>query len=330
MTPELGIPQAIEIDPEALVRALDEGDDTLPEEALRNCQRNRELVIPHLIRAIDEANTYVRGGGSLAKRSPWLAYYLLWEFQAKAALPTILAAVPGDAGYEIFGDATTEDLPRVLATLAADNLQVIDEYILNREHDPYSRSSAANSYQNLVRDGVISRAEAVERLASHLRAQFDLRHDEFAGWLVCTLGDLNPHEALEDIREAFAKGVISSSIVRLDHIERALAGGDEEFQRCQSSLEPTHLEDTVEYLRDFACFQPEPPVEIDYLPPFSPPNNDGLPGVADYEADDWEEGSTSRESTTIRNEAPRIGRNDPCPCGSGKKYKKCCMRESPL
>ena len=23
----------------------------------------------------------------------------------------------------------------------------------------------------------------------------------------------------------------------------------------------------------------------------------------------------------------RLGRNDPCPCGSGKKYKKCCMRE---
>ncbi|PCI09340.1 MAG: hypothetical protein COB77_00020 [Gammaproteobacteria bacterium] len=24
----------------------------------------------------------------------------------------------------------------------------------------------------------------------------------------------------------------------------------------------------------------------------------------------------------------RTGRNDPCPCGSGKKYKKCCMSES--
>ena len=22
---------------------------------------------------------------------------------------------------------------------------------------------------------------------------------------------------------------------------------------------------------------------------------------------------------------PKVGRNDPCPCGSGKKYKKCCM-----
>lgn len=27
---------------------------------------------------------------------------------------------------------------------------------------------------------------------------------------------------------------------------------------------------------------------------------------------------------TLRNEGPKVGRNDPCPCGSGKKYKKCC------
>ena len=33
-----------------------------------------------------------------------------------------------------------------------------------------------------------------------------------------------------------------------------------------------------------------------------------------------------KESTTIRKEK-KIGRNDPCPCGSGKKYKKCCGRE---
>ena len=24
---------------------------------------------------------------------------------------------------------------------------------------------------------------------------------------------------------------------------------------------------------------------------------------------------------------PKVGRNDPCPCGSGKKYKKCCGRD---
>jgi len=27
---------------------------------------------------------------------------------------------------------------------------------------------------------------------------------------------------------------------------------------------------------------------------------------------------------TVRHQGPKVGRNDPCPCGSGKKYKKCC------
>ena len=30
---------------------------------------------------------------------------------------------------------------------------------------------------------------------------------------------------------------------------------------------------------------------------------------------------------TVRNEGPKIGRNDPCPCGSGKKYKNCCGKD---
>jgi uncharacterized protein len=37
---------------------------------------------------------------------------------------------------------------------------------------------------------------------------------------------------------------------------------------------------------------------------------------------------TPRRPTTAPNAPPRIGRNDPCPCGSGKKYKKCCMGKS--
>jgi hypothetical protein len=35
------------------------------------------------------------------------------------------------------------------------------------------------------------------------------------------------------------------------------------------------------------------------------------------------QGEGARVKTIVR-EAPKVGRNDPCPCGSGKKYKKCC------
>lgn len=34
------------------------------------------------------------------------------------------------------------------------------------------------------------------------------------------------------------------------------------------------------------------------------------------------------QNVTVRRSTPKIGRNDPCPCGSGKKYKQCCGRNS--
>jgi preprotein translocase subunit SecA len=36
----------------------------------------------------------------------------------------------------------------------------------------------------------------------------------------------------------------------------------------------------------------------------------------------------SAVTTTKSSRSRKIGRNDPCPCGSGKKYKKCCGRET--
>ena len=35
-----------------------------------------------------------------------------------------------------------------------------------------------------------------------------------------------------------------------------------------------------------------------------------------------------KRSTTVVNEGPKIYPNDPCPCGSGKKYKKCCGKNA--
>jgi len=44
-----------------------------------------------------------------------------------------------------------------------------------------------------------------------------------------------------------------------------------------------------------------------------PPDSQSLPQT-----------SAPTKSKTITNSTPKPGRNDPCPCGSGKKYKKCC------
>jgi hypothetical protein len=44
----------------------------------------------------------------------------------------------------------------------------------------------------------------------------------------------------------------------------------------------------------------------------------------DYE--DYDDEPLPPPDTVVREER-KIGRNDPCPCGSGKKYKKCCLKK---
>ncbi|MGE4503039.1 MAG: preprotein translocase subunit SecA [Thiomicrospira sp.] len=47
---------------------------------------------------------------------------------------------------------------------------------------------------------------------------------------------------------------------------------------------------------------------------------DAIHPDADAERDD----EAKQDSSTFRRDIPKVGRNDPCPCGSGKKYKQCC------
>ncbi|MBW3595844.1 MAG: SEC-C domain-containing protein, partial [Planctomycetes bacterium] len=55
--------------------------------------------------------------------------------------------------------------------------------------------------------------------------------------------------------------------------------------------------------------------------------NRRLPSNAPFPVSAWKDDAeyeAAPAATTIRHAAPRVGRNEPCPCGSGKKFKKCC------
>ena len=54
------------------------------------------------------------------------------------------------------------------------------------------------------------------------------------------------------------------------------------------------------------------------------PERIGAPVGGNGDADD--NGEVKLELAPVRREMPKVGRNDPCPCGSGKKYKNCCGR----
>ena len=47
---------------------------------------------------------------------------------------------------------------------------------------------------------------------------------------------------------------------------------------------------------------------------------------AEVERKEQVEESGDNAHTPVVNKTAKVGRNDPCPCGSGKKYKNCCGR----
>ncbi|HHT00451.1 MAG TPA: preprotein translocase subunit SecA, partial [Thiomicrospira sp.] len=55
-------------------------------------------------------------------------------------------------------------------------------------------------------------------------------------------------------------------------------------------------------------------------------NHPAAEGIAQTTQEAAEKGDAT--DGTFRRDVPKVGRNEPCPCGSGKKYKQCCGKLS--
>lgn len=75
----------------------------------------------------------------------------------------------------------------------------------------------------------------------------------------------------------------------------------------------------------------EKAVEERYSPTYSYIPPEPIVDKLKHLVEEKEEAKLERERLALMpkkpfvREEPRVGRNDPCPCGSGKKYKKCCL-----
>lgn len=298
------------VDLEEIFAALDAPySGVLPKRALRQLQARRDEATPRLTQMIRRATDQIRSGDAPQGDGHLYALYLLAEFRAVEALPAILEAVslPGDGAHELFGDGVTEDLDNILATLAVESPGALDDLIADRSVDEYVRWAAASSLLYWVRDGRLSRAEAVKRLRSPLRAAIDAGDAEGVGFLVSELFDYSPRGAEAEIEEAFQRELVDPTLIGRQDFHAAMEAGEEHHAKALARCRPTGIKDTVVHLASWHCFQPQKPSR-------PPPRNSREFSDEFGEADE-----------TVVHPSPRVGRNAPCPCGSGKKFKKCCL-----
>ncbi len=309
--------QEREPDLDEIIADLDaEYTGKLPEEALRAAQRRRDEIMPRLVQLIEQATQAIRAGNLPTGNGHLFALFLLTEFRAKESLPAILKAVslPGEGPFDLFGDAITEDLARVLAALADDSPRVIDELITNRSLNEYVRWGAAQTYLHWVRDGLMMRDVAVQHLRKHLNEAIANRDSDVATGLVCELASFASREALGEIEKAFRLNLVDLGMVSLESVRKSLKQAESRFRQSLNHCRPTGVEDTVEELRSWASYSQKDP-SIGRAHPTSQPL---------MIAEDRVQEDPREASLTVRNTRHKVGRNDPCPCGSGKKYKKCC------
>ena len=199
----------------------------------------------------------------------------------------------------------------------------------------YVRWAAASTYLFMVRDGRLTRDEAVQRLYWNLRESVQQGIIENAGFLVAELSDFAHPAVLPGVREAFRLDLVDPFLIDEHDAVSIIQQGDSSFQEQLRACKSTGIEDTVEELRHWASFAEDEKDEaledddydVEEIAAGIHQFLDQL--VADRQFDSRANSTADDEdypepTAPIRREQQRVSRNQPCPCGSGKKYKRCC------
>ena len=198
-------------------------------------------------------------------------------------------------------DWVMSDLPEALAQIGAPAIEPVANYLADSTHGEWTRVTAADALGHIGQAYVELRAECVTRLAAQLE-KFSEQSENLNAFLIAPLWDLRAVEAIPVIERAFASGRVDESV-----------NGDFEDVQIHFGLktqreQPRQPNSLTEMSRELSGLREQIQAYEE--------ENAGLRSVL---------GGMEFDALAQPHLAqPKIGRNEPCPCGSGKKYKKCC------
>ena len=281
-----------------------------PKKAIQEIIARKEEMVPHLLGVLESAyadpQSYLEGRKSMLCT---YAAYLLAQFrETRAYRPLIALLSLGDGIPDgFFGDSITEDMHNILAGVFDGDEEPLRRMIENPSACEYVRSSAGlYAYLALIKTGVLP----IESVESYFRELFEgkLKREHSHVWNnLCSIsGDLGFASLIAHIDQAFEEGLCDWLFDSYeDIIKRAMSGGNDYWQRnC------VPVDDVVSIMQRWACFNQKtmnkPPKKAAEL----------LSRI------EWRDHSSRTLAQPPR--YPGVTRNDPCPCGSGRKFKKCC------
>ncbi len=240
------------------------------------------------------------------------ALFLLGELQAKQSLPTIFEVFAQSEIYlELyFGDFLVEALWEVVYKIAANDLEACKQFIFRPAVYTYARTLVFEVVEQVVWHQPERRNEAIAWYRQVLQFFLDSRIEDnvidsdVIGSAICFILDIEAKELMPEIKELYDRGLVSTMYCGdWKAVKKSFA---EPYRYDKKRQILPIAERYKEITSTWAGYQPEE-TNIRHEPIIVPSRPD-------------------RQYTEVRTE-PKIGRNEPCPCGSGKKYKKCCLNK---
>ena len=311
-----------------VLRAFQHCENKFPYSAVQKARELRDWIIPNLIEAVREATAYARFHVQTDDGTVQFAVHLLAEFQAKEALPAILDSfsLTNDELWDyMYGDGVFEAMPGILNRLIGD----VPEFYDQKLRDPQTTTALKMCLLQTLRYTVARKVISVETYGSWLRDYLELaiqsKNMEVVTNIVCDILDTANTDYIPIVRSAFEKGLVDECMINLEHAERELNGQGMSIWKMLPDPK-RDFSDAVEELSAWAWFQETPsnPTQLDSKGEFNVekilnaiqslgPSSKSLP---------------PKPFPPPPNPFPNVGRNDLCPCGSGKKYKVCCLKKS--
>ena len=267
------------------------------------------------------------------------ALFLLDELDAQESLPLLFKLLrKGHAFLEYwFGDNVYEEVPDLFTKLGRNQLPALMEGINDPTLSLYSRNLLNAALIQIAalhpdkRPAIIAfyreYLRSILREADRIEEAFPEDQDEsyghdiytYLGFLFSDLEKINAVEVEDEIRQCHRQGLVDESIT----------GGEEDIDFWEETV---IMHDSI--FDRYEAFKQWPGDDS----PFNP----DAENIRRKKAMEKEKERQQREKLQqkqaekdrlaqkyapqpLAKAGPKVERNDPCPCGSGKKYKKCCM-----
>jgi len=308
-------------------------DNELPIAGLEVIKANWQEFYPELERLIDQ---FIADDTSLTDEQQAILFFgtlLLAEFKYSPALEKCLQLFARNDTFltpleGVFGDAITELTPTLFYNVVDGNTQALCNYIVDGHQAMYCKASAIEAVFAQYEAGIIDEFVLSAHVTRWL-AVFSALPSSINSFLISALADSCIEYQLDNFKSQFValgdKNVFDENRFKYDEVKawdrigtpKLIESGmiQSEFNVvttlstwAEENSEDEELDSLVnEELEEFEGF-------------------DSLMGEGGLLANILYDENTILENSVPVSSLPMVGRNDPCPCGSGIKYKKCCIR----